>query len=519
MSHPSRYNGAQNIKHMNNEITRRPGETVNRTVAPPTVMNSSNTSTSDTPCTTTATSPLPDKTPLAQPEFFAHVEPWPEPVDGPILLDALVQLLQLFVVLPKWAPETLALWVLHTYAFELRDVTTYLGIESPEKRCGKTTLLNILGELVHRAIASSNISSPAFYRVIQEKRPTLLIDEADTFLQGNDELRGILNSGYSRRSAWVLRVIQNPSGQEKSKTDTSGLGKFSCWCPKAMAAIGRLPDTLADRCILIRMQRKTQAEKCERFRSLQALEFKRKCARFVQDHALAIAAAAPELPPELNDRAADIWEPLFALADLAGGHWPNLARQAALNLSSSGHEPSPFTALLIDITLAFLEHGAERLFSGDLVEKLNAKTDRPWTILSRNKPVTEMWLAMQLGKYDIRPRPLRMDGSQKRGYELDDLWNTLKRYVPGAYVILKAAADEAAGRRAAKANHPLPSAVDAPPEPQAPGRQIAPQASTGADATRLPPEPSTLHPTISPQPPELRPPCSQLNSDAAGSSN
>ncbi len=481
-------------------------------------MNSSNTITHNGLSSTSATAPLPDKTALAQPEFFAHVEPWPEPVDGQVLLDDLVQLLQLFVVLPKWAPEALALWILHTYAFELRDVTTYLGIESPEKRCGKTTLLNILGELVHRAIASSNISSPAFYRVIQEKRPTLLIDEADTFLQGNEELRGILNSGYSRRSAWVLRVIQNPSGQEKSKTDSSGLGKFSCWCPKAMAAIGRLPDTLADRCILIRMQRKTQAEKCERFRSLQALEFKRKCARFVKDHAQAIAAATPELPPELNDRAADIWEPLFALADLAGGHWPALARNAALALSAQAQETNPITSLLADITLAFLEHGGERLFSGDLVDMLNAKMDRPWTVLTRNKPITEMWLAMQLSKYDIRPRMLRINGSQNRGYELDRLWETLKRYAPGPYIILKTAAARAAEERAAKAKNPVPPAAEAP-EQQAPNRQLAPEGPNDTDPSRVPPNPSTLLPTISPQPHELRPPCTQPNSDAPGSSN
>src|SRR5438105_10125785 len=121
------------------------------------------------------------------------VEPWPEPVNGKSLLDELRQFLTLFVILPKWAAETLALWILHTYAFELRDVSTYLGIESPEKRCGKTTLLTVLSELVNRPEVAANISSPAFYRMIEEARPTLLIDEADTVLHGNDELRGILN--------------------------------------------------------------------------------------------------------------------------------------------------------------------------------------------------------------------------------------------------------------------------------------------------------------------------------------
>jgi hypothetical protein len=133
-------------------------------------------------------------------------EPWPEPVDGRALLDELAQLLRRFVVLPPTADTTLALWIVHTYAFHLRDVSTYVGVESPEKRCGKTTLLSVLNELVNRPVVASNISSPAFFRVIEETRPTLLIDEADTLLQGNDELRGILNSGYSRKAAFVVRV-------------------------------------------------------------------------------------------------------------------------------------------------------------------------------------------------------------------------------------------------------------------------------------------------------------------------
>ena len=113
------------------------------------------------------------------------VEPWTEPVDGKALLDDLESLIVLYVLLPKWAAEMLALWVLHTYAFKLRQVATYIGIESPEKRCGKTTLLTVLCELVNRPVVASNISSPAFFRVIEEKEPTLLIDEADTVLHRN----------------------------------------------------------------------------------------------------------------------------------------------------------------------------------------------------------------------------------------------------------------------------------------------------------------------------------------------
>jgi len=150
---------------------------------------------------------------MHQPPTGNRQPPWPEPVDGKLLLEELARLLRRFLVLPKWGAETLALWTLHSYAFQLRNVSTYLGIESPEKQCGKTTLLTVLSELVHRPEVAANISTPAFFRVIEETQPTLLIDEADTFLQGNDQLRGILNSGYSRKTAYVVSLPICPTAR------------------------------------------------------------------------------------------------------------------------------------------------------------------------------------------------------------------------------------------------------------------------------------------------------------------
>ena len=202
------------------------------------------------------------------------IEPWPEPVSGNLLLEELAGLFDRYLVLPPCGRDVLALWTLHTYAFELRNVATYLGIESPVRRCGKTTLLTILSELANRALVSSNISSPAFFRVIEEKKPTLLIDEADTVLFGNDELRGILNSGYTRKTAYVVRVASQEADEpdENAPRTSSRLVRFSCWCPKALAAIGRLPETLEDRCIVLRMQRKLPNEKRERLRNLDVTD-------------------------------------------------------------------------------------------------------------------------------------------------------------------------------------------------------------------------------------------------------
>ena len=360
------------------------------------------------------------------------VEPWADPVDGHLLLNDVAQTLRSFVFLPQWAPETLALWILHTYAFQLRDVTTYIGVESPEHRCGKSTLVTVLSELAHRAIVASNVSSPAFFRVIEQLRPALLIDEADTFLHGNDELRGILNSGYLRKTAYVLRAVNQPaqtSDNPEAETQTIGLAKYSCWCPKVIARIGQLPPTLADRCIVLRMQRKTAREKCQRLRSLNSGPLRRQCARFALDHAAAISAALPQIPPDLNDRAADIWEPLFALADLAQGSWPSLAREAALSLTATTHDNNPIASLLLDIFLVLTQNNVDRIFSQTLIQELNRFPVRPWTDLRNGKPVTDLWLAQQLRPYGIRSRNLRINGTQAKGYFQDDMMDVFRRYI------------------------------------------------------------------------------------------
>ena len=377
-------------------------------------------------------------------EQMTEVEPWAEPVEARALLDELSRLLSLFVLLPRWAAETLALWVVHTYAFELRDLTTYIGIESPEKRCGKTTLLTVLGELVSRPVVASNISSPAFFRVIEQLRPTLIIDEADTFLQGNDELRGILNSGYTRKTAFVWRVaaqVQRSFDKvsdkvcDKISMNEARAVKFSSWCPKVMAAIGRLPETLADRCIVIRMQRKLVDEQCESLRDLDVGSLPRKCVRFVMDHANEIRLARPAIPAGLNDRAADIWGPLLALADLAGGEWPDKARQAAIGLTAGSDSNDLIGALLFDIFIIFARAEDGRLFTRDLIGALNLRQDRPWSEMKTSRqPITDRWLAQKLSPYGIRPRNIWVNAKCAKGYENEDFREAYRRYIPRADV-------------------------------------------------------------------------------------
>src|SRR5438034_8765133 len=133
------------------------------------------------------------------------------------------------------------------------------------------------------------------------------------------------------------------------------------------------------------MQRKTSEEQCDRSRELDPMPLKQQCLRFVTDHAAEIASARPQIPPALNDRAADIWEPLLALADLAGGEWPDLARQAAVSLSATAQESNPIASLLLDIFVLFALCKGDRLFSRTIVEGLNRIADRPWIAIKSRK--------------------------------------------------------------------------------------------------------------------------------------
>jgi hypothetical protein len=394
--------------------------------------------------------------------------------DPSALLSDLRDVIKRYVVLPELAAETLALWVVHTYAFTLRQVTTYIGVVSPEKRCGKTTLLELLGGLANRSLTAANISPSAMFRVIEETQPTLLIDEADTFLQGRDELAGILNAGYRKGNSYVVRVADrtwrkkhplggtsytspqnNTSAQNDAGPDftqwspdlrpvssdfghpvsefcslPSDFAKYSCWCPKVMAAIGRLPDTLADRCIIITMQRKMAGEKCERMRHLNATELRQRCAQFVQQNSANIAAAQPEIPPALNDRAADIWEPLLAIADLAGGEWPQLARQAAQKLCTQDDELTLIGYFLKDLRNLMVLANADRMLCREIVVRLNPIHSRPWEDLRRGREINEWWLGRLLGELGLRSKTMRANDAMGKGYMLADIDAAFRRYVP-----------------------------------------------------------------------------------------
>jgi putative DNA primase/helicase len=259
--------------------------------------------------------------------LFTEPEPWSDAVAGPLLLDELVRTILAYVVLPSPSAVALALWILHTHALDAAQISPRCAVISPEKRCGKTTVLKLLNALVRRPMQVANLTSAVVFRCIEAHQPTLLIDEADTFLRDHDELRGVLNAGHDRQSAVVARCVG----------DESEPRVFRVWAPVAFAGIGKQHDTLMDRSIVIAMKRRSPGERVAPFRRRErdALgTLNRKCARWARDNLERLRSAEPVPAPGLDDRAVDNWEALLAIADVAGGFWPDSVRAAAQSLAT-----------------------------------------------------------------------------------------------------------------------------------------------------------------------------------------
>lgn len=351
---------------------------------------------------------------------FTEPEPWPDPVDVGALLDAIKRAINEYVRMRGAAAVACSLWIAHTWVHDAARVSPILAITSPEKRCGKTTTLEVLGSLVRRPMPASNITSAALFRAVEKFSPTLLIDEADTFLRASDELRGVLNSGHRRASAFVIRCV----GDDQEPR------RFRTWAPKAIALIGKLPETLADRSVEIALRRRGPGEKVKRWKGSVNPELNRKLARLAADHAGMLASATPALPDGLHDRAKDNWEPLLAIADLAGGKWPELARKAAVALSGDPAD-SAGTMLLTDVRATFAELHLDRISSAALCERLAALEDRPWPEWGHSqKPITARQVARLLAPYGVAPTQFRDSAGKQRGYERDAFNEAFSRYLP-----------------------------------------------------------------------------------------
>jgi putative DNA primase/helicase len=349
-----------------------------------------------------------------------NVEPLADPVDGAALLNNLRQVFRRYIILPRGADIALPLWVLHAWTVDAGDVSPLMILVSPTKRCGKTSVLIVLYFLTPRSELSSNITAPALFRYIEDVRPTLLIDEADSFVKDNEELRGILNSGHTKAAAHVIRTVDHKPR------------RFSTWAPKALATIRTVADTLEDRAIVVQLQRKPPSATVVPLRRRDSEEFaalRNQAARWAIDNFDRLVDAEPQLPNGLNDRASDNWRPLLAIADLAGGEWPREARQTACLLSGEAQDGAIGVELLKDIQVAFGEH--EVIRSADLVAKLTTDPGRPWAEWKPGRPLTQKQLASLLVPFCITSGTVHPPGlPDGKGYRRADFEGAWRAYCP-----------------------------------------------------------------------------------------
>jgi Protein of unknown function (DUF3631) len=351
-----------------------------------------------------------------------EAEPWPQPVDGTALLGEISSAIARHVVMPPHASDAIALWTVHTHLVDRFLVSPRLALRSVTKQCGKTTSVDILSRIVHRPLPTVNVTAAAIFRIVEAHRPTLLIDEADTFLKDDEGLRGIINSGH-RQGGYVLRI----------EGDNREPRAFSTYTPTAIAAIGSLPGTIMDRSIIVDLVRRKADEKIEPFRldRTGALdEIARRIARWARDNSEGVTARDPEMPPGLFNRTADNWRPLFQIADQAGGPWPARARAAAMAAAPDVDEVSRIELLLGDIRDIFNEKEVDRIAGAALIEDLCKIMPRPWAEYGKaGKPITPNKLARLLKPLKVAPQLMRTGSDVARGYFRHQFDEAFTRYL------------------------------------------------------------------------------------------
>jgi len=305
--------------------------------------------------------------PQGTPVDLQVIEPWHEPVNGAEVLNDVAGRYTLEVILPPGAADAVTLWSAHTHAIAAFLQTPRLNLYSPESGCGKTTALDVIASLVPRPLRTENLTAPVLFRLVDQHQPTLLLDEVDTYLHQSEELRGLLNAGH-KRGACAYRC----------EGDGNAVRSFKAFAPAALAGIGPLPGTLADRSIAILLlpaqPGQVPARLHESYLEIEAVLCS-KLARWTQDNFPALKRCKPAMPATAFNRLADNWRPLFAIAEIAGGDWPQRALAAFNHLTFNGAKThstaSPVKtngqnldlSLLQDIRQIFTQSGVTRIAS------------------------------------------------------------------------------------------------------------------------------------------------------------
>jgi len=349
-----------------------------------------------------------------------QVPPWPLKVVGAQVLAALSTLFNHFLFLARGVADALSLWVAHTYCVDEFSHSPRLAFCSAEPGSGKSAALDILFTLSSRPVIMDCPSEASLCRLIHQVRPTLLLDETDNWLSTSRGLTSLLNSGHRQ-------------GPARARCIGSKVRVYLTYGPVALAGLGDLPPTLQTRALVVRMLPPKAGETREPFDILNcnpAKELGRKLARWVMDNRMELRHCRPNLPANAVNRIADNWRPLFAIAEVAGGDWPERARDGFEALKSEASQGlSSGKMLLKCIQAIFAANGAHRIASKVLVSEL-AKSDDLITNSTRwTRPPTAQDVAQILRPYRIKPSTMRINGELAKGYALADFADAFERYL------------------------------------------------------------------------------------------
>lgn len=363
------------------------------------------------------------------------VKPAEKPPEGPLLptgqlLAEIAAVLDRYVRLPSRAAAlAISLFVLHTWALDGAHATPYLVVQSPTKRSGKTRLQETLELLVRDPWMIAAASESAMFRKIAEQRPTLILDEVDAIFAGKAEnaesLRGLLNAG-NRPRAVVARTVGD--GASLKSVD------FPVYCAKVLAGIGtdRWPDTILDRSIRITLARKKPQETVARFRHRKAYaeteELRQALAVWAAEHTQTLHDAEPELPVELDDRAAEGWEALFAIADLAGADFAERGRRAAIKLAKDAPDDEDGHGVVLLRALKDLFGDSPALHTETILTKLNEGEELPFGAYRKGLGINGQGLAKLLRPFGVKPKTIRFGEVTAKGYSRDGFAEAWERY-------------------------------------------------------------------------------------------
>jgi hypothetical protein len=360
-----------------------------------------------------------------------HDEARPFEKEGAAILNDVRSFLSRFIAYPSEHAKTAhVLWVAHAHLMGAWESTPRIAFLSPEPGSGKTRALEVTELLVPNPVCAVNVTPAYLFRKVgsEDGPPTILFDEIDTVFgpkaKEHEELRALLNSG-DRRGAVAGRCVVRGKIVETEEIPS--------YAAVALAGLAWLPETILSRSVVVRMRRRAPDEVVEAFRRRTQAPIgealRRRLAAWAETVVQEATDARPKMPAGVEDRNADVWEALLAVADLAGGEWPKLARRAAIELVEAAREIEPSLTIRLLADLRTIFEGEEGLSTKDVLARLCLLEEAPWNDL-KGKPITDRQLSQRLGAYGVKSKTIRIGAATPKGYTRADLHDLWRRYLP-----------------------------------------------------------------------------------------